>query len=240
MSKFCNNCGSEMEDDVVFCPNCGAQDAPAYQEAPAAYNEEQTYGETYEEAAPEQEAPAKNNNLIKLIIAGGAAVVVIILAILIFGSSPQKAINNYQAALNGNAGKFVAMAPNAYWTYAKDEGKVAKADVKKEYKDQYEDMKEDLEDTFGKNAKIKIKVTDKKKMSKKDLKAVGDYLEEAYEIDDKKVKAGWEMEVEITYKGKDDDMEFEDELRVVKIGGQWYVVEGIDGVHEIALEDWDD
>lgn len=240
MSKFCNNCGSEMEDDVVFCPNCGAQDAPAYQEAPAAYNEEQTYGETYEEAAPEQEAPAKNNNLIKLIIAGGAAVVVIILAILIFGSSPQKAINNYQAALNGNAGKFVALAPNEFWKWAKEEGEVTKADAKKEFKDQWEDEKEALEDEFGKNAKVKIKVTDKKKMSKKDLKEIGDMLEESYEIDDKKVKAGWEMEVEMTIKGSEDDDETEMTLNVVKIGGQWYVLEGMQILTPVVGEIWED
>ena len=37
MSKFCNNCGAQMEDQATFCPNCGAANAPAPapQQAPA-------------------------------------------------------------------------------------------------------------------------------------------------------------------------------------------------------------
>ena len=34
MSKFCNNCGTAMEDEVLVCPNCGAQDAPVIEETP--------------------------------------------------------------------------------------------------------------------------------------------------------------------------------------------------------------
>lgn len=228
MSKYCNNCGAEMEDDVVFCPNCGAQDQPAYNETPM-------------DAAPEEGKANPLSNMKTLIIGAVAAVAVIILAIVIFGSSPNKAVKNYQAYLNGNAGKMGSMAPSDYWKYVKEEGEVTKATAKKEYKDMYKDMKEELEDTYGKNVKYTIKVTDKDKMSNKDLKAIGDALEEEYEIDDKKVKAGWEMEVEMTIKGKDDDDEIETTLNVVKIGGQWYVLNGTSFPCDGAVgEAWED
>lgn len=37
MSKFCTNCGATLEDDAVFCPECGTRfdTVPAANEAPA-------------------------------------------------------------------------------------------------------------------------------------------------------------------------------------------------------------
>lgn len=37
MSKFCQNCGNQLDDNVVFCPNCGAkEELPAAAPAPEA------------------------------------------------------------------------------------------------------------------------------------------------------------------------------------------------------------
>lgn len=148
------------------------------------------------------------------------------------------AINNYQAVLNGNTEKLTSLAPNEIWEWAEENGNVAQTDVKRAYKDQYEDLKEDLEEEFGKNATIKITETDKKEMSKRDIHEIGEMLEASYDIDEGKITAGWEMEVEIAYKGKDDNMEVETELHVVKISNQWYVVEGIEALSQIITECW--
>lgn len=216
MSKFCNNCGSVMEDDVMFCTNCGAQDVPAFQEAPA-------------EASDSVFAPAGDKkSLMTLIIAGAALVVAIILLIAAFSSSPKKAMSNLEKVMNGNAGKISSLAPNAYWKYLKDEEDVTKADVKDEFKDSYEDQKEFMEDEYGKNAKYNIKITDKDKLSKKKLEALAENIEENYDIDEKKVKAAYELEVEVSIKGRDDDDEYETTMYAVKISGKWYIV-GPDG-----------
>ena len=243
MSKFCTNCGSILDDNAMFCPNCGAVDGQSNEEtapAPAPVNDDPfSYGgaPSYTEDAPAyvEEQPQEKANPLKgitdklgdmknLIIGAVAAIAVIFLCVLLFGSNPNKAIKNYEAVMNGNAGKVTSLAPGAYWKYVKDEEDVTKSDVKKEFKDQWEDLKEEMEDQYGKNVKIKIKVTDKKKMSKKDLEEIAEKIEDNYEIDEKKVKAGWEMECEMTIKGREDDDEVENTLYVVKISGKWYVV----------------
>lgn len=54
MAKFCEKCGTSMEDEAVFCPSCGTAAAPAVEEpAPAA--EEPAPAPIAEEPAP---APA--------------------------------------------------------------------------------------------------------------------------------------------------------------------------------------
>lgn len=214
MSKFCNNCGSMMEDDAVFCTNCGAQAAPA---------SEESYTET------SAEVPADNKKtLIALIIAGVALIAAIILLITAFSSSPKKAMATLEKAMNGNAGAVSSLAPNAYWKYLKDEEDITKADVKDEFKDSYEDQKEFLEEEYGKNAKYRLKITDKDKLSKKKLEALAESIDENYEIDEKKVKAAYELEVEVSIKGREDDDDYETTMYAVKIGGKWYIV-GPDG-----------
>ena len=111
MSKFCDNCGCELEDEALFCPNCGAQDAPV---EPVA--EEQT--PAVEETVAE--APEKKN-LMTLIIASAALVVAVILLIVAFSSTPKKAMKDLEKVMNGKAGKISALAPNAYWKYLKEE-----------------------------------------------------------------------------------------------------------------------
>ena len=34
MSKFCTNCGATLEDDAVFCPECGTRSAAAPEQPP--------------------------------------------------------------------------------------------------------------------------------------------------------------------------------------------------------------
>ena len=234
MSKFCTNCGAEMEDDSLFCTNCGEKFAAA-EEVVAAFQEAPVVEEVVvnEEAA----APAKKDvkaifaelkarpDFKTLVIAAAALVVVIVLAIvLLCGTSYKDAVKNYQAVMNGNAGKIISLAPNDYWKYVKEEEDISKADVKDTFKELYEEMEEEMEDTYGKNAKYTIKVTDADKLSKKKLSALAENIEENYEIDEKKVKAGYELECEMTVKGREDDDEYEDTLYAVKIGGNWYVV----------------
>ncbi|MGM9635141.1 MAG: zinc-ribbon domain-containing protein [Candidatus Avispirillum sp.] len=54
MAKFCEKCGTPMEDEAVFCPNCGTAAAPAVED-PAPVAEETAPAPAVEEPAP---APA--------------------------------------------------------------------------------------------------------------------------------------------------------------------------------------
>jgi hypothetical protein len=65
MSKFCINCGTELEDDAVFCTNCGANNAeapaPAAAPAPEAPVSEAPVYEAPVSETPAYEAPAASN-----------------------------------------------------------------------------------------------------------------------------------------------------------------------------------
>lgn len=236
MSKFCNNCGSIMDDDVMFCPTCGAANAPAA-EAPAAEVPAENPVDTYAEIPAEESAtPADNKkNLITLLAGVAAVAVVVILAILLFGSSYKDAVNNLEGVLNGKANKIESLAPKAYWTYLEEEEEVELKELKKDFKENYEDAKEELEEEYGKNAKFNIKITDKKKLSKKKVGKIAEAIEDSYDIDEKKVKAAYELEVEMTIKGREDEEEQEMELVSVKIGGKWYPVMVMEYEDEVAV-----
>ena len=222
MSKFCNNCGSMLEDDAVFCTNCGTQSEPAVEETPA-----EDFVESPADAVAE--VPADNKKtLITLAIAGAALVAAIILLIAAFSSTPKKAMANLEKAMNGKVSAVSSLAPKAYWKYLKDEEDVTKADVKDELKDGYEELLEVLEEELGKNVKIRLEITDKDKLSKKKRNKLADEIEENYDIKSRKIKAAYELEVEINIKGKEDDYEEKETMYAVKIAGKWYIV-GSDG-----------
>ncbi len=228
MSKFCTNCGAPIEDDIVFCTNCGAKNEEL--EAPAEQVEQQ-------EVIAAEETPAKKNfiekaidwvkaNTLKTIIIAGAAIVVLVLAIILLGGKPyQSAVNNYQAVLNGKASKLEKMAPKEYWEYMEDENEDFDIDeVKDQFEENYETSLEFLEEKYGDNIRIKIKVTDEKKLKDKKVKDLADALNEKYDIKKKSVKQAYELELEMTIKGSDDEDDSERELYAVKIGSKWYLV----------------
>ena len=228
MSKFCTNCGAQLEDDVVFCTNCGAKNEE--QEAPAEQIEQQ-------EVVTAEEAPAKKNfiekalewvkaNTLKTMIIAGAAIVVLVLAIILLGGKPyQSAVNNYQAVLNGKASKVEKMAPKEYWEYMEDEYEdFDMDDIVENFEESYETSLEYWEEEYGDNVRIKIKVVDEKKLKDKKVKDLADTLNEKYGIKKKSVKQAYELELEMTIKGSDDEDESERELYAVKIGSKWYLV----------------
>ncbi len=103
---FCKNCGKQLEDNALFCPDCGAatekpaqeavmteEAAPAVSPAAAAIQADEPATPAPEAAyyAPAQpEAPAKKSPKLALIIGGIAAavvalIVIIVLAVSLFG-----------------------------------------------------------------------------------------------------------------------------------------------------------
>jgi hypothetical protein len=62
-------------------------------------------------------------------------------------------------------------------------------------------------------------------MKKKDLKNLAEALADRYEFISKKdVKKAFEVDLEMTIKGRDDEDDSEMEAAVVKIGGKWYLI----------------
>jgi transposase len=215
MSKICNNCGNILEDDAVFCGNCGTMYTAAPVEAPV-------------EAPVQEEAPApkKKFNLMTLIIAAAGALTLLILMIALLASGGKKsAVKNYEKVMNGKVNALTKMAPKDYWKYLEDEEDVDIDELKEEFEEMLEGQQERWEDEYGKNVKIKIKMEDSKKMKKKDLKNLAEALADRYEFISKKdVKKAFEVDLEMTIKGRDDEDDSEMEAAVVKIGGKWYLI----------------
>lgn len=223
MSKFCQNCGVEMEDDALFCVNCGAKEQVEAETQPAT-----DIVSTVKDAVDNVVEDVKANPKL-LAFAGGAVAVVVAVIILLanlFGGGWKKAIDNYvDVSFKGKANKIEKLAPKEYWEYLEDEDEdFDLKDAIEEYEDEFEDMMDDLEDEYGKNLKIKAKIEDKEKLSKKDISKIADALKDEFDIKKKSVKKGYEVDVDLTIKGSEDEDSDETTLTVIKIGSKWYIV----------------
>ena len=184
MSKFCENCGAEMDDNQVVCPNCGNG-------AEAAKVEETVSNAT--ETTTKASSSANKENLKKYGIIGGIALaVIVILAIIIniLSSGWKKPIDNY---FKGMQKANLKTYQKAYPHFYND-----KMDLDE---DDMDDMKDRLEDEYGEKIKITYKITKSEKIKKDDLKKVQEYIEKVYD-EDVKITAGKEVKVKATIKGK--------------------------------------
>jgi hypothetical protein len=200
-----------MEDDAKICGACGT---PFVEEAPA-----------------EKAVKVGNFSLDKkfLPVIGVAAValiaVIVLLISLIFGGGYKSAIDNYiDVQFHGKAGKIDDLAPKAYWDWYEDEEDESIKDIKEDYEDNWDDRKDALEDEYGKRIRTSYKVKDKDKLSKKKIELIAEALNDQYDIREKSVKKGYEVEIELKVKGSEDDEEEDVDLTVIKIGSKWYLV----------------
>lgn len=209
MSKFCENCGAEMDDNQTICPSCGtgvgteAEYTNPVKEEPAA---QPTYEDTTTTSSPKS-GNGKNIG----IIAGVVAVIAIIVAIIfsIFGKGYLKPIDNYFKGIQKADAK----------TYVKSSPAFVDAD-EDDYEDYLEERLDDLEDTYGEKVKITYKVKKKEKIKKGDLQDIQDYIEEEYD-EEVKVSAGYELKLAVTFKGKKKEKTSTDKYYVYKIDGKW-------------------
>ena len=233
MSKFCNNCGAQMEDQATFCPNCGAANnaAPAAPKAPAANKAADVAGEYLGKASAAVNAyikKAKKNP--KILVTPAAAVAAVIVVIIILSLVFQYpgaagAINRYyDANYEGKSGQIKNLAPEEYWDWVDDKYEIDAKDVKEYYDDEIkEDRVDDLEDEYGKNYKVTFKKDDQDDVKKKDLKKIAEFLKEKYDIKKDDVKAAVKVDGELVIKGsEDDDDDDVEDAYVIKIGGKWY------------------
>lgn len=208
MSKFCENCGAEMEENETVCKSCAPKTEPeeAKVEEPVAEN---TTSSTNEPAG-------KSKDVKKLAIIGGgiavAVVALIVLIVSIVGGRYKAPIKNYYKGLN----KCDAS------TYMKAFPEFVNDKVNKNLDDDdLKDDKKDDEKVYGDNIKYSYKILKKTKIDKDDLKNVQEYVEKTY---DEKVKItkGFKVKIEAKTKGKDDYSYGTMTEYVYKIDGKWY------------------
>lgn len=230
MSKFCENCGAELKNTDTACPNCGApvensepKDVKVEENTNVTENVTETVNTNTTASSTKPEK--KNNTKLYAIIGGAIALVLIIIICLIVSAynAYKKPVNTlFKAMETGNYNKMLNAFPS-----------VMKDDLKDNIdEDDMDTLKEALEDTYGKNTKITYKITDKEKIDKDDLKDLQDELQDEYDKKSKtKVTAGYELTLDIKFKGKDDHKTFDDvTVSVYKIGGKWCILTPPSGI----------
>ena len=225
MAKFCSKCGNELKEGARFCSVCGnpvKQIQSGQSAATAETNEERQRAPSLQQGFTAQDmqyqqmagsaVPVKRNKNLWL-LAIPAVILIILLAI--FG---------VKAVLSPAYLKPVKYMEKAF----------NKQDIdllKKAVPDEYAEwMTDDLEDDMfdlDSDYKIKIKVTDKEKIAKKDLEET--LIDDYYVLDSiaEDAKAGYILEAEATLK-QDGEKDTQDiTLVVVKVDGKWVIVSGL-------------
>lgn len=246
MSKFCANCGAELNDTDVFCTSCGAkidvQPAENHSEATqpeitqadakklpflaklSKFIEFPNFGELVKNPAQVTKLPKK-----QLFTLGGTVIIAILAIILILAiifPSPKAVVRKYmRGILNENAKQVVSCMPSFMW----------------EDKEQKETAIEDLEDTFelldlDEYDKIKFEIKDVNKLSRSErneLESMLKMFEIAYddfEADSVNVKKAKIVDVKVTVKDGGYTHRLDVSFLMIKYKGQWKVlsVQGLD------------
>ena len=204
---------------MAFCKYCGKQIADG---------EACDCQQAMEQAQGGEKTKSSTDMGAKIVIGAAAVVVILIivlLASLLGGGGYKKPVENIAKAFNKADGKALI---NAMFTDdLMEEFEDMLGDDKDDLYDQFDELLEEVmdeaEDEFGKNVKFSIKVTDKDKLDKDELEEIEDYYKDY--LDTKvKISAGYELECEMSIKGKDDEEENDMDITVVKIKGEGWKV----------------
>lgn len=204
---YCKQCGSQMDDGVLFCPSCGAKNEN--QAAPA-----QTVGA--QTAAPVSAAKPANKNIGLIAAAALGLIVLILLISLLSGRSLKSTVNSaIKNTFKGKIEKVIDLLPmDALKKGLKDEGMTIK---------EYKDGKKEYFEEVTKETKlrlVKYEIVDTEDLTQAQIGSIADQLKT------KKIKDGKEVTVHVTYR-KDGDLREKDmTLDLVKIGNKWSLSPG--------------
>ena len=214
---FCKNCGKELpENGVCDCQaNETANAAEVKEEIKEVVNDapKATAPNPVPEAATGAAASSDKKSLAIVAVAGIVALILLIVIFkALFGGGYKKPIENYFKGIQKyNDKKYYSAFPEDFAEEIEDE-------VDDDYDDEFEDYIDDkmldgLEDIYGKNIKFKLKFGDKKEMKKREVRLI----EKALDVD---VKKAYEVELEVTVKGKEDKDTLDFVAYVGKIKGE--------------------
>lgn len=236
MSKVCNQCNLTVDDNVAFCPGCGAQlpvpQTTVQQAQPADPNAQIVNTEAAKAKVNEVagQAKVKGKEFIEKIKTDkntqmtccGVVVGIIVLFVLftmLFPSSNSVLKGYMKGYKNFNAkqvGKYVHPKVNEYYEDKLDES----------YVDMLDESFEKMEDRDYKILSYEIN-KDYKALSKSKVEDIADDLEDNYDIPAKSVKTVRKYSVKIKVEEDDEKDTTKTTKCLVKIGMKWYVFEGI-------------
>lgn len=204
---FCKYCGREIpENSVCDCPDAQAEanNNPA-SGAPA--NETQTV--------------ASNQKTGFVVIGVAVAILLIIIIALlssIFGGGYKKPVKDFEKSLNEGDGKLFieAMLPEKFLDDVDDSQYELISDL-------VGSLKDFAEDEYGKNVKFIIDIEDKEKLEKDEISALESLYTSTYGLD-VEITKGYELDTELTVKGKKGKDSKDMELVVFKIEGEGWKI----------------
>ncbi len=214
--KYCNQCGSPMEDDCRFCPACGTdQGGFAAAPTPSAPQDGQP--------APAPKRCKSNKKMLLLLIGIGAALVLILALCLVLANcsscGARGALRNYLYYTSGNrCANINTLFPADAWDTLEDDSDFYKDDARDLLEEQQEDNEEN-EISYAYEIKS-IKSIDLDEFED----ACGSTLKYWYGIDVDDITAAKKIRVRITVTQDGERDSETDTVYAYKYGGLWYIV----------------
>lgn len=204
MSKFCGNCGAQMDDSAMVCGYCGTP-----------FNNAAGGGFVYKD--PEKEA--KIRKTIKIASISVASIIVLVISISIISSfvgyrgAVRKFMNAYKAE---NADEMIEMS----CSFMRDMDFVDY--LAEKYQSDIEDDFDDFDDHFASKYSIKYEITSASKVSERQARNIlEDYVGDD-EYDD--VKSIMIVKVRITAKHGSDSTSTTKDICLGKESGKWGLI----------------
>ena len=230
MSKFCGNCGTELQDDAVQCYNCGFNvvPQPAQSENKA---QELTPGEKIANLTKDKATwlfgkMMSDKKFTGIVLGAVVGVVAVIVALcLIFGGGYETAIDNYVDAIYYcEVDAFFDSAPDFLIDKQIDEQGITKSQYKKQIESLLEVTHKTVITTYGDDFDVDYEITYEKEITGDDYEKLLDDLK-GQGIPKKSVSTAYELEVEFTIDGDKKKDTVDRELTVAKIDGDWFIVD---------------
>ena len=212
MSKYCPECGAEINDEAKVCEQCG------------------TAIETAIEKPAEDKAAKKKKILILAgVIAGAVLVVVIALVILIssivssFGAEGT-AKKFAKAMAAENTKKMISLTSDVYKEYYEFyQEKYDVDELEEEYEQELEYVNSFFENYAGSDYKLKYEIEDVDFYSEDMLDDMYGWYEDTYDVDTDVIKESAMVEVEFQVSKDGKDYFYDVDLVMVKENNTWRV-----------------
>lgn len=209
MSKFCRNCGAQMDDIDKVCGQCGTH--------------------VVENSVPEMAAEKEkgSNKLVWLIVGVIVAIVAVVIMANVAGNFTgyKGTINKMVRALQSND---IATLEGMASSISEEEfGAWYGDDIYDYYDEVISDTLDKYEDSVGTIKKISYEITDEKELSDRRMNELNDNLEELYNMDTSSIKKVVGVNLKITVKGSKKSSTYNvKNLYMIKENSGWKVFYG--------------
>ena len=216
MSKYCERCGATLEENEIFCPNCGSQ-VNAQPIVP----------------------PVKRKRSVKVIAGVAVAcllLVVVVVAIVLVaksvGGGYKQVVDDYFTAIETRDVELLRDVTSDYWL----EYRLVDCDTDEYLMEDLEDIIDYAVDNFdcGEEIKIDYEISSKVRAEQSDLEELeediyNNYAYYVYEEGELSITDAYVLDIKIQVDGEEgsDTYHFPEGFLVIKENGDWTVPRGL-------------